>query len=196
MIVLLIASLFGVRAEERPAGATVAQHMFTQGGLGCFDGNRADGANHSYYKSNLWNKTDQWVDWVVAEAWPGAGINGVEHSSLSSHTDVYIVDWDVGVACGRAWDTPGDEVHGWSTCLSEWTSGACDQNRVLFDTSTIGHPWTTTKKGRSLVCHETGHSLGAKHYFSTNSCMNTGLWSNNNNNRYGGHMKDDIDAAY
>ena len=56
-------------------------------------------------------------------------------------------------------------------CEDATATGSCERSSVRFDLSYVNAATETNRRG--LACHETGHSLGLKHYDAYSGCMET-----------------------
>ena len=89
--------------------------------------------------------------------------------SSGSAVDVIVRDQDYTTYCGINWHGSGGSNVGLYTCEAVTGTGRCERSSIRYDTSYVNV--TTEANRRGIACHETGHSLGLKHYDAYSGCM-------------------------
>jgi len=126
-----------------------------------------------YYRGSLTSGFYNAVSWVMTNRINPTDLSSSSYSSTTGATVRYY-DSAYTDYCGRDWKSGGGNVVGHAKCNS-LAGAACQNHSVRFDTAA-----TSSKNG--IVCHETGHTLGFRHPYSSeqqNSCLaNSATYTN------------------
>lgn len=158
-----IACIPGVAHATNLAGANFA--------TGCNGGvHRDDGGTHSFQYESTTVATTSMQNWTRTYVYDPTDL--VTSFSSGSAVDVIVRDQDYTTYCGYTWhgSGTGQTVWGLYVCEAVTTPGGyCGRSSVRYDLSYVNA--ATESQRRGLACHETGHSLGLKHYNAYSGCM-------------------------
>ena len=190
VVVIACCLLVAVGALDGATAAADPSHVSgVTGSTSCTVGNMADSSTHTYFGSGLDSRVEGAMDWHFANGFNDTHVTPVLEDPATSYTDVIVLDSYWTDYCGLQWTDPTNNAHGHTRCAAIKTNDRCEKYQVRIDLESIDSSQTTLKKRRSLLCHEIGHSLGLRHISNTTTCMNTGLWSNDNSNSYNDHTR-------